>query len=282
MRLTLLTAAVLCVAAPVAAQPDPDSIGLAVMQQILANQGDLRDYTVVLVHDAVRMPAYVHRDGDLWRVQGPPDHPMAELLTIAVSWPNMASEVLYGEDADTDGDGVVDPTPLEGVGTYLGIEEVDGRRAHVVGAGFDDSEELPDSMRLYMDVETRQLLRIAMSAPVGEEDAGTPLGTNLRLLIDLADYTTRDDGLTLPTRMRLRMSADLQLSPAQRERVQAEIAGVRTALGQAEGDEAAQTRAMMALFEGLALRGQVDMEVRVEDVRVNSGPPAWLEDDASR
>jgi hypothetical protein len=274
MRLTLLTAAALCVAAPVAAQqPDPDSIGLAVMEQILANQGDVRDYTLMRVHGAVRMPAYVHRDSDLWQVQGPPDHPMADLLTMAVSWPNMASEVLYGEDEGA--------MPLEGEARYLGIEEVDGRRAHVVGAGFDDAEELPDSMRLYMDVETRQLLRIAMSAPMGGDDGGPPLGSDLRLLIDLADYTT-SDGLTLPTRMRLRMMAELELSPDQRERARAEIAGVRAALEQAEGDEAAQTRAMMELFEGLLLRGEVDLAVRVEDVRVNSGPPAWLEGDESR
>ncbi|HEX5868772.1 MAG TPA: hypothetical protein VFY65_00080 [Longimicrobium sp.] len=269
MRLFVLATAALCVAAPLAAQqPDPDSIGRAVMEQILANQGDVRDYTLVLVHGAVRMPAYVHRDGELWQVQGPTGHPMADLLTIAGSWPNMASEVLYGEGAEA--------MPLEDGATYLGIEEVDGRRAHVVGAGFDDAEEVPDSMRLYMDVETRQLLRIAMSAPMGEQDGGTPLGSDLRLLIDLADYATRD-GLTLPTRMRLRMSADLELSPDQRERARAEIAGVRATLEQAEGDEAAQTRAMMVLLEGLLLRGEVDMAVRVEDVRVNSGPPAWLE-----
>lgn len=187
MRLTLLAAAALCVAAPMAAQqPDPQSIALGAMEQILANQGDVRDYTVTLVHGPVRMPAYVRRDGDEWTVQGPPDHPMADLLTIAVQWPNMASEVLQGEE---------DETGPDEEARYLGIEEVGGRRAHVVWAGFeDDTEDLPDTMRLYVDVETRQMLRIAMSARMDEEEdeGGLPLGDNLQLTVDLTDYATHD------------------------------------------------------------------------------------------
>jgi hypothetical protein len=276
MRLTLLAAAALCMAAPLAAQqPDPDSIALGAMQQILANQGDVQDYSVVLVHGPVRMPAYVHRDGDEWTVQSPPDHPLGDLLSITLQWPNMASEVLDGEE---------DVAEWTEGARYLGIEQVGGRRAHVVWAGFEeDTEDLPDTMRLYVDVETRQMLRISMSAQMDEEEAGgsMPLGGDLQITVDLADYATHD-GLTLPTRMRLFMKAALALPPDEMETARAQISGARAALQQAEGEEAAQMLAMMDLFESLLLRGEVDMAVQVEEVQVNSGPPAWLEDDGSR
>lgn len=62
----------------------------------------------------------------------------------------------------------------------------------------------------------------------------------------------------------------------------AQIALARTVLQQMQGEEAAQMSVMMDLLEGLLLRGEVDMAVQVEDVRVNGGPPAWLEDDGPR
>jgi hypothetical protein len=276
MRLTLLTAAALCVAAPVAAQqPDPDSIARGATQQILANQGDVQDYSVVLVHGPVRMPAYVRRDGDEWTVQSPPDHPLADLLTITLQWPNMAAEVLEGEE---------DGSEWDQTARYLGIEEVGGRRAHVVGGGFpEDTEDVPDTMRLYVDVETRQMLRMVMSTQLEEEEdeGGMPLGGDLQITVDLADYATHG-GLTLPTRMRLLLKAGLAPSPDELAEARVQVALARTVLQQMEGEEAAQMSAMMDLLESLMLRGEVDLAVQVEEVQVNSGPPAWLEDDGAR
>lgn len=272
MRLTLLAAAALCLAAPVAAQqPDPDSIGLRAMRQILANHADVEDYTLVLSHGAVRMPVYVHRQGELWKVSVPPDHPMGDLLAVAAQWPVMASEVLQDEG---------EVTELEGGARYVGTEEVGGRQAYVVWAGFDEpQEELPDTMRMYVDMETWQMLRLSMSARMGEEDQdeSLPFGDKLRMTVDLSDYTAHD-GLTLPMRMRLRMTAELNMTPQERKEAREQMALARAVLGAAEGDEGAQMRAMMDLFEGVLLRGEMDMAVQVEEVRVNSGPPAWLED----
>lgn len=272
MRLTMLAAAALCLAAPAAAQrPDPDSIGLAALQQILANHGDVQDYTLVLAHGPLRMPAYVHRDGDAWKVRVPPEHPLADVLSIAVQWPVLASEVLQEEEDATDmGEGA----------EYLGTETVGGRRAHVVSAGFAETEaDLPDSMRLYVDVETTQLLRLAVSAPVEpEEDGeGMPFSGDLRMRIDLSEYATRD-GLTLPMRMRLHMAADLAMSDEERTAARNQMALVRAALQGTEGEEAAQMSVMLELFASMLERGEMEMAVQVEDLQVNSGPPAWLEE----
>lgn len=272
MRLTLLAAAALCLAAPVAAQqPDPDSIGLRAMRQILANHADVEDYTVVVSYGPVRTPAYVHRVGSLWRVSVPPEHPMGDLLAVALQWPVMASEVLQDEE---------EVTELEGGARYMGTEDVGGRQAHVVWAGFNDGqEELPDTMRMYVDVQTWQLLRLSMSARMGEEDQeeSLPFGDKLRMTVDLSEYTVRD-GLTLPMRMRLRMAAELNMTAQERKEAREQMALARAVLGAAEGEEGAQMRAMMDLYEGVLLRGEMDMAVKVEEVRVNSGPPAWLED----
>lgn len=275
MRLTLLAAAALCLAAPAAAQqPDPDSIGLGVFQQILANQGDVQDYTLVLAHGPIRMPVYLYREGEQWKSRLPEEFPLGEMLAIGVMWPEMASEVVYGDE---------DVMGPDGEARYAGTETVGGRRAHVVEAGFDASEDLPDSMRLYVDVETGQLLRLSMSAAKGDEDDGgiSPLAGDLRVTIDLADYTTRD-GLTLPVRMRLNMAADFDLSAEDLQRGRAEMARARAELEGVEGAEAAQMRVMMGMMEDLLLRGEVELAVQVEDVRVNSGPPAWLESDEQR
>lgn len=271
MRLIVLAAAAaLCAAAPAAAQqPDADSIAMGAIEQITANHGDVRDYTLVLAHGAVRAPVYVHRRGGEWRVEAPSDPPLAEMLSAAVIWPVMLSEMT----GKTEDDKVEDLSQASG--GYLGTETVGGRRAHVLFARFDGDGELPDSIGMYVDVETRQLLRLDATGVTPE--GALPGGGDLRMSIDLAGYAEHD-GLTIPMRMRVRMQGDIGLSSKERQKMREELPEVRARLQAMEGAEREQGLATLALFEGLLLGGELDMEVTVAEVRVNSGPPRWMKE----
>lgn len=270
MRLISLAAAAaaLCTAAPAAAQqPDPDSIAMGAIEQMVANHGDVRDYTLVLAHGPVRVPAYVYRNGDEWQVQAPSTPPVAEMIATVILWPAMISETVGKED-DSE-------AFSSGEAGYLGMETVGGRPAHVLFGHFDGGETLPDSVRMYVDVETRQLVRLDASGVV--PGSGLPGSGALRMSIDLADYAEHD-GLTIPMRMRLRMQLGQGLSPKERQSMREDLANARAALQEQEGEEREVGLATLDLFEGLLLRGDLDMPVTVEEVRLNTGPPAWMKD----
>jgi hypothetical protein len=271
MRLIFLAAAAvaLCMAAPAAAQqPDADSITMGAMEQMVANHGDVRDYTLVLSYGPVRVPAWVYRSGDEWQVQAPPEPPLAEMLGTAVIWPIMLSESAGKEEGD------LEDLDLADAG-YLGTETVGGRPAHVLFAHFGAGGSLPDSVRMYVDVETRQLLRVD-AAGMPEED-GLAGAEDLRVSIDLADYAEHD-GLTVPMRIRVRMQGDPGLSSKELQSTREDLATARAGLQELQGEEAEAARATLDLFEGLMLRGELDMQVTVEEVHVNTGPPAWTKE----
>lgn len=57
----------------------------------------------------------------------------------------------------------------------------------------------------------------------------------------------------------------------------------RVALGALfAGEDGKQARAMTDLFESLLLRGEVDLPVTVQEVRLNSGPPGPVEEGWTR
>lgn len=272
MRLTYFAAAAaLCMAAPAAAQqPNADSIAIGAIQQMLANQGNVRDYTLVLAHGPVRAPAYVRRSGDQWEVLTPPDPPLAEIIATAVIWPVMISEMSAKGEGES---GAL----AAGSSGYLGMETVDGRQAHVLFANFGEGGggALPDSVRMYVDAGTRQLLRVDVSGVVPED--GIPGSGDMRVSLELADYREHD-GLTVPMRMRVRMQGDLGVPSKERQSMREDIASARAALEALEGEEREVGRVTLDMFEGLLLRGELDMLVTVEEVRINTGAPEWSKD----
>lgn len=267
MRLIPRLAAALCLAAPAAAQ-DADSIAYGAIRQVHVNHGDVRDYTMVLVHGPLRIPAYVYREDNRWQVATPPEPRIAEMFSAAVMWPEMADVMAMDIGGEDDGGTGVD-------GRYLGTDTSGGRRAHVLFASFRNTDSMPDSLRMYVDVETRQLLRVAMAGPVDQED-GFPRPGTMQMTVDLAEYTARD-GLTFPTRLRLWMQVDLGLSADEIQALRETLAQARAQVSELQGPQGDEARVTLDLFGSLAVRGEMEVEIRVEDVRVNPGPPDWFE-----
>jgi hypothetical protein len=270
MRLISLAAAVLALgtAAPAAAQLDADSIALGAIQQLTANHGEVRDYTLLLAYGPVRVPIYVHQSGGAWQVAAPPEPALAEMMSAAVIWPAMLSEMTGKAEGDMDAADL--STASAG---YLGTETVGGRRAHVLFARFDGAE-LPDSVNMYVDVETRQMLRLDVRGALPEADLA---GSDVRMSLELGDYRERN-GLTLPMRLRLRMEGDLGFSPKERQSMREDLPDARARAEAMEGSDREQGLATVALFEGLLLHGVMDMELTVEEVRVNAGAPRWMKE----
>jgi hypothetical protein len=268
MRPTILAAAAaLWLAAPAAAQPDPEVLAQAAFERMLANQGSADAYTLVLRNGDTRVPVYVYRDDEGWSTEMPSRAPLGELFDLAVIWPGMLDAVEEDDELKAG---------LEEAG-YMGTEEVDGRQAHVLRVVVSEGADGLDSMRLYVDVESSQLLR--MTAFGLMDDSGGELigdGAALHLSLDLGDYTAFD-GVVVPRKMRVRMRMGLQLSPEERQEFQEEL---DQALAELEGEqfpEAGEVRMLMEVYARLLLEGEVDLPVTVEEVRVNSGPPEWLE-----
>jgi hypothetical protein len=162
MRLfaAVTTAAALALATPAAAQPDAGRIMRGALDQLSRNvPEEVRDYTLVI--GPSRQDLYVYRSEDGWRTEIPYDGGLADLFQSMVLWPNL-STALAADPADV---------------RYVGLDSLDGRAVHVLAAPVDFDlygEEMPDSAHLYVDAETRQVLRVAKSTNVGPATASSP------------------------------------------------------------------------------------------------------------
>lgn len=267
LKKLLAAAAALWLAVPAAAQPEADALAQAAVERMVANQGSADNYTIVLRYGDTRVPVYVYRDEDRWSTAVPRGTQFVELLSGGVVWPNVLNAVKEDDELD----------PGLEEASYLGTEEVDGRQAHVFRSVLSEGEDGADSMRVYLDSESSQLLRMTASGPV--DDLGGEMtgdGATLQVTYDFGDYMATD-GVVVPRKMRLCMRMELELSREERQEFREEVDQVLAELEAAQSPEAGEVRMLMEVYARLLLEGEMDLPITVEEVRVNSGPPEWLE-----
>jgi hypothetical protein len=271
--------AALVFAAPAAAQTNAVEVVRGAMEQMVRNSEGVNDYTLVLSTGPVKAPVYVYRDGDEWTVATPEDDPMAGLFGGLVVWPSF-----HDLTGDLPAEGELSDEEVEALGEYFTLtrDTVAGRPVHAVfanvGAMTMESGG-PDSVYLFVDPATRQLMRVrvAASADAMEQDFA-PAGGRVRVTMDFGDYR-ETDGLTVPRRLRMDMSMELDLDEDQREMMRSAVAAARAELENDDSLESRQTAAMIDLFLGLITEGRMEIPVTVDQVRVNAGPPDWFEGD---
>lgn len=268
IRLPLLALAALSLAAPAAAQPDPAQILAGAVEQLAANAGGAEDYTLVVAQGDDRAEVFVHRRNGTWEVETQETSFRATLLGMGVVWPAISNP----------GELAILPENAHAL-RYLGTEAVDGRTAHVVSGifGSEPPAEQPDTSLIYVDAETRQVLRMHFAGQAAPgADGMMPDGPEkMSLTIALADYR-ETDGVTAPRRLQLSLRMEMEEMDAE------EIADMRKELAELremEGMDSPEMREfleVMEFFGQLMLTGRLDLDVAVEEVRVNTGPPAWV------
>lgn len=282
MRFRLAAAALAAVtlATPAAAQPNALDVMRGAMQRLSANSEGLQNYTLTLRSGELQTEVYVYRDGDEWEVAAPDDEEFGGMLRSMVVWPS------FGElDAEFPAEGEVSNEDLAELADVFTVsnESLDGRPAHVLFVRMDELRddagdgEMPDSLRMWVDPDTRQIMRVhvaASAAEMGDFPAGGDGGVDVTM--DFGDYR-ETDGLTIPHRLRMMLEMEIELPEEQRVGMQAGVAAARAQLSQDDSAEARQALAMIDIFMGLMTEGRVDLPVTVENVRVNTGPPSWFE-----
>lgn len=267
-----LAALAVALPAPAAAQPDAEAVVRNAMRVLAeSHPPQVEDYTLDLVYRDVRMPVYVRRDGDEWEVLTPEESPLGDFASMAVFWPELA--VMADEESD-DGDEMDDVE-------YLRREVVEGRDAHVVTA--DLGEDLPadgvESVELFIDARTHQVLRIHMTG-ILPEDAVEEFGDGegrMDFNLDMLDHQEAE-GLVVPGRLRLRMTMELpEMDASERAQMRIGIAMARTQLENSDEPEAKEMLMMIDLFSAILTGDEMDLDMRVEDLQVNSGPPSWID-----
>jgi hypothetical protein len=272
--------AALTLAVPAAAQPNAVDVMRGVMQQLAENTEGVEDYTLTLRAGELSTSVYVYRDGDEWQVVSPEDDELGSMLEGLVVWP------MFGEmDEDFPAEGEVTEEELAEFADVFTLtsETLEGRPAQVIFlhmAGFmdeddDDDGSMPDSLRMYVDPDSRQIMRVHVAGVAGEMEE-LPGGGEVEVTMDFRDYR-ETDGLTVPRRLGMDLRMDMDIPDDQRLMIQAGIAAARAEMAADDSDEARQTAALIDLFMGLFTEGHVQMDVQVEDVRVNTGPPDWFE-----
>ena len=265
-RLAAAALAALSLAAPLRAQ-DPAQILSGALEQLARNHGGARDYTLVVSQGEHRGEVFVHREGGEWEVVTQEGSIRGQLLGAAVVWPMLSNP---GEMEIQD----INAHALR----YLGTDTAGGRRAHVVSGIFGEEppEEQPDTSLVYVDVETRQILRMhfAGSAPPGEAMApGAP--EKMSLTMRMGDYR-ETDGVVVPRRLHLTLRMDMaSADPEELAAMRKEMEELRE-MQEMSSPEMAEFVEMIELFGQLLMTGELDLPVTVVEVRVNTGPPAWV------
>lgn len=281
MRIGIAAAALaaLTVAAPAAAQTSAVEVVRGAMEQLARNSEGVEDYTLVLSYGPLTAPVYVYRDGDEWQVASPSDEPMADLFEGLVVWPSFHQ---LGEEIPAADE--MDPEEVEALSEFFSLarDTVEGRQVHAVVANMSglmlEESDLPDSVQLFVDMQTRQLARVRVSAPAESMDAEfVPGGGRVEVMMDFGDYR-ETDGLTVPRRLRMDMRVDMQLTEEQREAMRTTVASARAELQNDDSPEARQTALLIDIFLGLVADGRMVIPVTVDEVRVNTGPPGWFEE----
>jgi hypothetical protein len=254
-------------AAPAAAQPHGGTLMVQAMERLAHNVGPhVRDYSFTLVHDGLRTPVYVVRDASGEWSSHVPDVPLADVVRVAVWWPAFTTVVLDAETMDSFHDEVV----------YVREEVVDGRRAHLLSiARYDDLDpEDPTALLYHVDSETAQVLRVrvrtALEFGVPEEGWGTDAYEANDIV--LSDYR-ETGGLVIPRRMHLRSAWVFpNMDPSFREELVRGIERERPELRHSRDPEH-----LDALALGALVTDGFNVQIAVEDVVVNPGPPDWLD-----
>lgn len=266
--------AVLALAAPAAAQPEGPALMRQARERLVANAPEqVRDYTLTLVHENQRTPVYVSRQGTEWEVQLP-ESPLGEFLAMAVFWPEFTPS---GDDDD--GMSELDDA------VYLRQETVEGRRVHLVTIPVEAAlrEQGLDSTMFYVDAQNRQLVRVSVLAPVPDDESGGMAGfgggAQMAITIDAGDYR-ETDGLTVPRNVRVRLRVrgpNMDREALQMMRDQ--MAAALDELASSTEPEAAEMLSMLRTFTSVLSEEGLDQRVTIEDVVVNPGPPAWLDEE---
>jgi hypothetical protein len=269
--------AALTLAAPAAAQENAVDVMRGVMQQLAANTEGVQDYTLTLRAGPMSTSVYVHRDGDEWEVESPSDEQMGEMLQGLVVWPMFGA--MAGEFPEA---GEVSDEELAEFADIFNLtrETLDGRPAHAIFLHMeellDEDSEMPDSMRIYVDPSTRQIMRVQVAGVAAEMEDLAPGGGEMEVVMDFRDYR-ETDGLTVPRRLRMDLRVEMEISDEQRQMMQVGIQAARAELAQDDSEEGRQAAAMIDMFIGLLTDGHMAVDVEVEDVQVNTGPPAWFD-----
>ncbi|HEX6908877.1 MAG TPA: hypothetical protein VF142_00700 [Longimicrobium sp.] len=272
--------AALTLAVPAAAQENAVEVLRGVLEQLAENTEGVDDYTLALRAGELRSSVYVFRDGDEWEVASPDDEEMSELLQTVVVWPMFGD--MAGQFPDPEEVTEEDMEELEGVFS-LASETLEGRRTHALYLNLrefvdEGDEDLPDSMRIFVDPQTRQILRMhvaGMVADMGEFAPGGG-GGDVEVTMDFRDYR-ETEGLTVPRRLRMDMRMDLGLTDEQKLMMQAGIQAARVEMEADDSEEGRQAAAFIDMFISLLTEGRMAVDVEVEDVQVNTGPPAWYD-----
>jgi hypothetical protein len=273
-RLAAAALALLALAAPAAAQPDPARLLQGAMDQLVRNHGDARDYTLVVAQGERRAEVFVHRREGEWKVETQEGSLRAQLLGAAVVWPMMANP----------GEMKVQAENAHAL-RYVGTETVDGRTAHVISGIFGEEppHQQPDTSLVYVDAETRQILRVHFAgktppAPAGLPDTGPE---SVSLTLRMSDHR-ETAGVTIPRRLQMTLRIDVAaVDPEELAQMRREMEALRGMEGMSS-PEMGEFVEIIELLGQLLATGELDLPVTVEEVRVNTGPPAWLVEQEAR
>lgn len=262
--LVLLTA--LALAGPAAAQPEPEPAQIlrGTLEQAHRNApGEVRDYIVTVSSGPVRTELYVWRDNSRMYVRGRDGDRLGEMLEAMAVWPDLG---MFHERESME--------RLGSQARYEGADTVDGRRVHVVAAPLRlqwNVADLPDTTRVYVDEQTRQILRIAAAGPIPDGEGPMGNGGHNGVAITFGDYRATD-GVTVPRRIRFEMRMRLDMDDAERAQMRRETDAAiaqQDALGERGQQAAFMLRQTRRMLEGDAM--VIDMAI--ERMRVNTGRP---------
>lgn len=271
------TLAALTLAAPAAAQPNALQVVRGAVMQLDRNAEGVNDYTLTLRAGPMSSDIYVYRDGDEWEVASNEDEELSEMLEGLVMWP------AFGEMADEfPEEGEVSDADLAELGDMLRVtqDRLDGRPANVLFMRMDglmEDEEMPDSLRMYVDPSTNQIMRIHVAGSAeGMEEMGPMAAGDMEVTMDFRDYR-ETDGLTVPRRLRMDLRVEMDIPDEQRQMMATAMQAAQAEAAQDTSEEGRQMAAMINMFIGLLTEGHMEMDVEVTEVRVNQGPPSWFE-----
>lgn len=193
------------------------------------------------------------------------------------------------------GGGVAERLPDSPYGSFLelasrasheGMEDVDGRRTHVVtatdleGTSFhqqladDDGELRVERITLWVDDEEHLLRRMRMEGTAAIE-GGDP--GPVTVTADLRDYR-EVEGMLHPFRTEISLEGfGEQISDEQREEIRQSLEEARQQMREMPESQREMMERMMGdqleQMEEMLLSGSMDVTMTVEELRVNEGPP---------
>lgn len=267
------TTLALALPSPAAAQPEPSALVLDVLERAHHNvPAGVDDYLVTLAAGPVRVQVYLARQGDDWEVVEERDAPLADLIEGMLIWPLLAERYRAGMTA-------ADVARAQPGARDLGADTVHGRAAHGVAMRIPgltlESMPMPDSARVWVDAETRQVLRVASSADMDPSYGGVMRrGGHVDMELHFDGYESFN-GVTLPRRWRIVARMQANLTDAERQEMRDQLHGM---LGSGTAEEEAQMRMLVDLMRQMLAGEPMDVTATVEDVQVNPGRPEWAQD----